>query len=439
MKHGKPGRIRCAFFCGALLLLLYAAAALGEAAVSFVPASPRVGDVVDITVVPEAEEAKGVQYRLSAGGEKLSFTQKPVPYLSASFRPRKETVYTLEVTLLYAENKTETVSVSIPVSGKAPEERGADIIYSQQDGWWGSVWYVKELKRTLESSGCAVFAVSEALQRLGFEDDAALPEHLAWEYHKSYIEGVGTGTEALVTSAGKDFGFDTQHRLIRAEDEIASFLKRGDLFCLGIVQGHVVLADRIDEAAGKVHIADSAPGVTFEKLKNTPTYVRGDNGSWQTIRKPEEIPGIRWYPETGRFGGAGYWLDLKDCATRGLRLIRRPWLTLTAAKKETAVSPEAFGLTESTVILNGEVKNVSTADLRWQCDGADGPLLAVVAKDRGATLYHRNGDEITKYKPVPKGTALAVLRFDNERVYVYWKGIYAYLNRIDVELKNPGL
>ena len=439
MKHLWPGRIRRAVFCGALLLLLLGgAAALGEASVSFVPASPRVGDIVDVTVISGGEELKGVQYRLLADGEKLSFTKNPVPYLSASFRPRQETVYTLEVTLLYAGNKTETVSVSIPVSGKAPAERGADIIYSQQDGWWSGVWYVKELKRTLESSGCAVFAVSEALQRLGFDDDAALPENLGPAYQKCYVEGVGTSTEALVTQAGISFGFDTQHRLIRAEDEVVSFLKRGDLFCLGIVQGHVVLADGIDEAAGKVHIADSAPGVTFDKVKNIPACVRGEDGSWQAIRKPEEIPGIRWYFETGRFGGAGYWLDLKDCAARGLRLIRRPWLTLKTADGEQPVTPEAFGLTESAIAVNGEIKTVPTADLRWFCDGADGPLLAVVTKDRGAALHHRNGDEMTKYKPVPKDTALAVLRFDDERVYVWWKGMYAYVNRSDVEMKKPG-
>ena len=438
MKRWKPGRIRRAVFGGALLLLLLcAAAALGEASVSFTPARPRAGDIVDITADPGEKAIQGVQYRLSSGGEKLSFTQTPVPYLSASFRPRKEGLYTLEATFLYGGGEKETVTVSVPVSGEAPAERGADIIYSQQDGWWRGVWYVKTLRRTLESSGCAVFALSEALQRLGFTDDAVLPDRLAWEYHKSYIEGVGTGTEALVTSAGKDFGFDTQHQLVRGEDEIISFLKRGDLFCLGIVQGHVVLADGADAAGRKIHIADSAPGVTFGKLKNTPAYVRGKDGGWLEIRGPEEIPGIRWYLETGRFGGAGYWLDLTDCAARGLRLIRRPWLTLTAAGGETAVSPDTFGLTESTVILNGETVTVSTSALRWFCDGAESPLLAVVTNERGATLFRRSGEPVPKYKPVPKDTALAVLRFDEERIYVFWKGIYTYINRCDAELAAP--
>ena len=34
-------------------------------------------------------------------------------------------------------------------------------------------------------------------------------------------------------------------------------------------------------------------------------------------------------------------------------------------------------------------------------------------------------------------TALAVLRFDEERIYVFWKGIYTYINRCDAELTAP--
>ena len=440
MTHALQCRIRRAAFTGVLfLVLLFAACALGEVSLSFTPAAPRVGDCVDVTVTTDEGAVRGVRYRLLKDGDKVFTGKKDESRLTASFRPRKEGVYTLEVTVTRSRNTAETASVTIPVSGAAPEQRGADVVYSQMDGWWRSVFYAKDYKRTLESSGCAVFAVSHALQRLGIEDDAALPDRLAWEYHKCYIEGVGTGTEALVTQTGLDFGFDTAHLPIKAEDELLSFLKRGDLFCLGIVRGHVVLADGIDPESRKVHIVDSAPGVTFSRLKPTQAYIRLEDSSWQAIRSAEEIPGIRWFFETSQFSGAGYWLDLKDCAARGMRLIRRPWLTLVTENGETAVRADTFGPEESTVTVNGESRTVPTSGLRWFCDGADGPLLAVVTKERGASLTRRNGEKVEKYKPVPPGSTLAVLLLDDERVYVYWRGIYAYLRRSDVELqKIPG-
>ena len=122
-----------------------------------------------------------------------------------------------------------------------------------------------------------------------------------------------------------------------------------------------------------------------------------------------------------------------------MRLIRRPWLTLVTENGETAVRADTFGPEESTVTVNGESRTVPTSGLRWFCDGADGPLLAVVTKERGASLTRRNGEKVEKYKPVPPGSTLAVLLLDDERVYVYWRGIYAYLRRSDVELqKIPG-
>ena len=423
-----------AVLIGALLfLLLQASPVMGEVSVSFSPSAPRAGDCVDIIVDP-GEDAAGVQYRLFAGTEKVFASRNAVSRFTVSFRPRKETVYTVEITVLRSGKRKEIVSVAIPVSDAAPEQRGEDVIYSQMDGWWRKFYYAKEYRRTLESSGCAVFAVSEALQRLGIESDAALPDALARVYHKCYIEGVGTGTEALVTQTGLDFGFDTQHLPVRAEDELVSFLKRGDPFCLGIVTGHVVLADGFDEESMKVHIADSAPGITFSKLKSTQAYIRSEDGTWQTVRSADEIPGIRWYFETAQFGGAGYWLDLKDCAARGMRLIRRPWLTLTAENGETAVSADWFGTAQSSVIVGGEARTVSTDSLYWFCDGADKPQLAVVTRERGATLTRRNGQAVGNYLPIPWGQVLCALRTDEERVYVYWRGVFGYLKRSEVEL-----
>ncbi|MBQ6514731.1 MAG: hypothetical protein IJI09_08410 [Clostridia bacterium] len=432
--HCLQNRFNLVAFFGILLFLLFHMTTVhAETSVFFTPAAPQVGDYVDVTVVTDSDCVQGVRYHLSRDDEKLFFSKKAEKTMVSSFRPRKEGIYTLEVTVLLSGKRTENVSVSIPVFGIAPDQCGPDVVYSQKDGWWHSKTYSKDYNRTLESSGCAVFAVSHALQRLGFNSDATLPDRLAHDYHKCYIEGIGTGTEALITQTGLSFGFDTLHNPVRNENEIASFLNRGDLFCFGIVSRHVVLADGFDPKSRKVHVVDSAPGITFSKLKSTPVYIRNDDGSWQTILSAKEIPGIRWFFETSQFGGAEYWLDLKDCAARGMRLIRRPWLTMETNSGIVNVVPDSFDTEQSTVVINNETVQVNTCSLNWFCDGADKPSLAVTVKDR-AILTSRNGTPIEKYLPLQSGSVLAVLWIDEELVYVYWRGTYGYLRRSDIEL-----
>lgn len=318
-------RIRYAVFFGALcILLLHAAIVLGEVAVSYSPASPRAGDYVDVTVTADGGTVRGVLYRLSRDGEKIFYGRKQENHLTASFRPREEGVYTLEVTVSRNGSRTETTSVTIPVSGTAPAQRGADVVYSQKDGWWRQHLYTGSYNHTLESSGCVIFVLSHALQRMDENSDDALPDRLARAYGGFYTEGIGARTETLITQAGVRFGFETAHKPLKAEDEIVSRLQQGDLFCLGIVQRHVVLADGIDAEHLKVHIVDSFPDTTFSKLGRTAAYILLEDGTWQTVRSAEEIPGVRWFFETSHCGGAGYWLDLDFCTARGLRLIHRP-------------------------------------------------------------------------------------------------------------------
>lgn len=427
-------RFRCAVFFGALcFLLLLSAFASGEISVSFTPACPRVGDCVDVTVTADSGPVKGVRYRLSLEREKIYSGRKPESHMTASFRPRKEGVYTLEVTVVRSGTRTETASVTIPVSGTAPVQCGTDVIYSQKDGWWRHDLYSESHKHTLESSGCALFTLSHALQRMGIGGDEALPDRLADAYDQYYSEGLGARTEALITQSGLHFGFQTVHRLVKAEDEITSFLQRGDLFCLGIVQRHVVLVDGVDMESRKVHIVDSFPDTTFSRLGRTAAYILTEDGSWQIVRSADEIPGTRWFFETSHTGGAGYWLDLGFCSAKGLRLIRRPWLELTEATGETAVSADWFGTAVSSVTVNGKTRTISTSSLHWRCDGADGPTLAVVTQERGAILTHRNGDRLD-YKPVPWGRVLCALRTDAERVYVFCHGTFCYVKRSDVDL-----
>ena len=169
MKRRFPGRSGRAAFAGALFLLLLLAVfpALGEISVSFTPAAPRVGDYVDITVDPGEEEVRGVLFRLSEKGQLLFANKDPVTRLTASFRPRKEGTFELEVVVIRRGNRRETAAVTVSVAGTAPEQQGADILYSQKDGWWNQAVYQASHTHTLETSGCAVFALSEALQRMG--------------------------------------------------------------------------------------------------------------------------------------------------------------------------------------------------------------------------------------------------------------------------------
>ena len=421
---------------GIFLLLLFAAAGLsaarGEVRVSFAPEHPRAGDYVDVTVEAGPEAAEGVRYSLSADGETVFKGKKTVNCFTASFRPRKEASYVLEVTVVRSRKKTETVSVAIPVSGTAPVQKGKDVIYSQMDGWWRGKVYSKEHKRTLESSGCALFALSHALQRIGFDSGGALPDSLAKTYSSYYIEGVGTGNEALITQAAGDFGFQTVHRLVKDGDEIASFFGRGDCFSFGIVKGHVVLADGLDEEKQMVHVTDSAPGVTFERLRNTPVYIREEDGGYRQITSPAEIPGIRWFFETSQYGGAGYWLEMEECAKRGLRLIRRPWLTLSAGGA--SVSAEWIGTEYSLVSENGMKRTVRTRELAWLCQGSRKPLLAVVTRPDGAPFTHSDGSAFRNFLPVAWGKVLPVLQVQEDRIYVFYRGTFGYLPRADAEL-----
>ncbi len=129
------GRIRRAVWIGMMFfLILRAAAALGEVSVSFTPATPRVGEYVDVTVTTDAGLVKGVRYVLSLDGKTVGRNNRNEKYLTAAFRPRKEGIYTLEITVTEGGNRTETASVIIPVSGMAPIQRGKDVLYSQMDG-----------------------------------------------------------------------------------------------------------------------------------------------------------------------------------------------------------------------------------------------------------------------------------------------------------------
>jgi len=443
---------RLLLILGIMGCLLFSAAALAEPAIAFTPADPKVGEYVDVVVTPGREGAQSVAYTLETE-DGVVFSGEADTHFTASFRPRTEKAHLLKVTVSYGKKDTETAEITIPVSGALPEQAGADIVYSQKDGWWKDKVYSAKHKRSLQKAGCAIFALSHALQRLGHSGAAVMPDTLGTQYTKCYIEERGTDNERLLTLAGEQFGFLTEPELIETEKELAIGLRRGDLFSFSIVIGHIALADGLSEDGAKVHIVDSAPGATWERLKNGAIYLQDEDGTFTAIQSLEEIPGLRYFFETQEYGGMTYWMDLSYCAKRGMRLIRRPWLTL-ADEAEGADDParplprlEQTG-TLQCVVRRGEEdpRTVLTKDLRWtvlsreggQDVFSDGPSLAIVTKKGGASFTDGDGNKLSGFKAIPEGALLPVLSVDKDSVYIFYRNTWGFVSRKSVDLLAAG-
>ena len=213
-----------------LLLLTAVSAALGEASVTVEPECPRVGDYVEVTVTPDRENPDSVSYALFYGPDmEKVFSGKGVQRYSAWCRFRKEGVYTLQITVAYGKEK-ETVPVEIHVSGEAPAQEGADVIYSQKDGWWKKKKYAST---ELQTSGCAIFTMSHLLQRMGYTSEDVTPEELA-KHYVFYRSGEGTWNEGLVNKCGEVYDFLSQKELLTSTKEIIAALRRGDYFSFSI-------------------------------------------------------------------------------------------------------------------------------------------------------------------------------------------------------------
>jgi hypothetical protein len=434
----KMNRFLKVLLCLTILLLAFAgASSLAESTLVFSPENPRVGDYVDVTVRP-GREAQTVRYELitPAGDVYKSKAADLSTHFTASFRPREEAEYTLTAVIVYGKNDTESVSVTVPVSGTAPAQESPDVVYSQKDGSWHDVVYNKKHHRSLEKAGCAIFTLSHALQRLGLEGEEVQPGSLAAKYSFFYIEGRGTDNEGLLNRAGTDYGFQTQSDLIQTDRGVATCLKRGDLLSFGIVLGHIALADGISEDGTKVHIVDSAPGATFErknrfKIKGH-VYYRLEDGTFQEAETADQLPGIRWFFETGEYGGMEYWMDLHYCAHKGMRLVCRPWMKADTGAGLQPVSLEYAGALVCKVNTGKDNVRVPTRDVSWTTDGADSPQIAVITAKKGAKLTDGDGKAVgnTLYP----GTMFIVLRVEDGLCYVCWKDNFYYISRKAVDL-----
>ena len=427
------------FSLALLLLALFCVSAAAETEISFTPENPKKGEYVDVTVTPGREGAVGVRYELSTNSGAVCKSEN-VTHYTASFRPREEAVYTLTVTVVYGKKDEESASVTIPVSGTAPVQEGSDVVYSQKDGWWHNVMYrTKKPIETVEKGGCAIFSLSHILQRLGHTGSEVLPDALAKKYSRFYIPGRGTDNPGLINQTSGEYGFVTQEDLIETHRGIVTCLRRGDLMTFMVVTGHIAMADGISEDGTKVHVVDSATGATFERKDRWKTkghiFYQEEDGSFTEATSADQLPGIRWFFETGDYGGMAYWMDLHYCAHQGMRLVRVPWLQ---AKTETGTQPATLdysGALVSKVLIGEESVRIPTRDLEWTTAGSETPQIALVTKKGGANLLDGDGDVLKRYsKKLNPGTMLTVLGFEDDLLYVFWKDTFCYIARKDVDL-----
>ena len=418
-----------------LLLLAAASAALGEPSVTVDPENPRVGDYVEVTVIPGREDPESVAYSLFFGEEQQKvFAGKGTEHFHTWCRLRNEGVYTLQVTVSYGKKDTETAEVSIPVSGFAPAQEGPEVVYSQKDGWWKKKKYASS---ELQTSGCAIFALSHVLQRIGFTGEDVTPEKLAKTY-VYYREGEGTWNEGLVRYAAVDYDFTTQKELITSSKEIASCLRRGDYFSFSIVDGHIALADGISKDGTKVHIVDSAAGATYERIRFPgKIFVRSKDGSFAEAAAPEDHPGMRWFFETQEYGGMEYWMDIDYCANRGMRLIRVPWLKANAedGSGPVSVAPDYVGTVVSRVVREKNSWIVPTRDLKITGAEPGEVQVALVTAKKGTLLKDVSGKQVPNKARIKRNMMVLLIggRVDG-LLYAYWDNAFGYLDPKDVEI-----
>ena len=426
-----------------LFFLLLACAALcvfaawAEPAVTFSPENPRMGDYVDVTVTPGREGAKGVTYTLRVDGEPVFTEGKPVEHYTASFRPRQEGHYTLEITVSYGKSDKETVTVDIPVAGEAPAQQGADVIYSQRDGWWKDKIYNKKHHRSLQKAGCAIFTLSHALQRMGVDPEKCQPETLAAAYSRFYIEERGTNNEGLIIQAAKDFDFNTSGDVITGEKEVVACLRRGDLLSVGHVLGHIALLDGVSEDGKYVHVVDSALSATYERLASRKAnighiYYRNEDGTFTEAVTPEELPGLRWFFETQEYGGAEYWMKSDYIGKKDMRLIRPHWLFADLGNGPVGVTLDYAGAMISRVSRDGEAVRVPTRDLRLS--GGAFPRIALVTGKKGTRLTDANGKTLSGVSRCEYGSMILLLESQDDRLYGFWNGAFGYVPAADVEV-----
>ena len=275
-----------------------------------------IGDVVDIAV--SAWTLHQTQYTLYLNGSQIVESEAGA-HFKAAYRPRQAGEYKLYVTVTDEQGTYQTAQAEFTVDGSLSPSDGAQEIYSQKDGWWKDKKYRHS---NLGKSGCAIFALSHALFRMGHDEEAALPENLATKYAYCLIPEEGTNNTLLINTAARDFGFTTKGDLINDEKKIAELIRSGALFSFGIARGHIAMVSGISDDGAMVQVVDSAPLATFERIKDASQYYEKRPGVYRAALTLDDMPGARWFFETNEYGGMEYYLPMEYVAKRGVRLIQ---------------------------------------------------------------------------------------------------------------------
>ena len=262
------------------------------------------------------EEGASCAVRVLCNGKVIMDSRMVLDNTTFSYRPRKAGVYQMELIVRRADGASIGCEARFIV-----EEGGTDAeapeVYSQKDGWWLDKKYSRS---NLDQSGCAIFTLSHALQRLGKASEKTTPDALARTY-PMYLAESGTVTSNLLAAAGRDFGFATDKDKMYDAGQIAQRFEEGAVFSFAIVSGHIALAAGLNDDGTMVRIVDSAPSATFERIENAQLYIEDGRGGYQAVASLEDIPGAKYYLETDQFGGLEYYLTMEYVASRGVRSI----------------------------------------------------------------------------------------------------------------------
>ena len=275
----------------------------------------RLGEELD--AVARGEEGASCTVRVLRDGKVVMDARTVASGAAFSYRPRKSGVYQMELIVRRADGASIGYEARFTVEEGSTDAEAPEV-YSQKDGWWLDKKYSRS---NLDQSGCAIFTLSHALQQLGRGSEKTAPDVLAKTY-PMYLAESGTVTGNLLAAAGRDFGFKTEKDKISDANRIVQGFSEGAVFSFAIVSGHIALAAGLSEDGTMVHIVDSAPSATFERIENAQLYIDDGQGGYQAVTSLWEIPGAKYYLETDQFGGLEYYLTLDYVAGRGVRLIQ---------------------------------------------------------------------------------------------------------------------
>lgn len=411
-----------------LVLLFTVSAVLAEVSVETDRQKLSIGESLTITV-HAPEDAVSCTYILYQNGREY-FETKDATQFGGVWYARKPGEYTLRVKVRHADKSSESAETTFTVTEDSVDPLASitfdsNLLFSQKDGWWKGFPYGSS---TLNKSGCAIFTLSHALARLGFNGDSILPQNLAKTYKYCLVQG-GTSNSLLINSAARSFGFKTWDEPITDPAEIRLLLQNDSLFTFSIVIGHIALVDGVSADGTKVHIADSAPGATAERIKNASMYLLTEENTWSVIDDLSTVPGAVWYPETGTWSGMNYWLDIDYVAKRGLRLIQPAWLFLQEGTDSLPVVPKQFGSTISTVRVEDETRTVNTKDLTWTRE-TDEPLLARITANKKIWLTDPDGNKLVRVAP---GQLLPIYSKDKNSYLVRYENLFCQVSTKNAE------